>query len=254
MKSIWIAFAMYSRLPVPHAEWTEKNMRYAVCWFPVIGLILGIFQYLAYCLCEWIGAGVIFRSALMTGLPVFLTGGIHVDGFLDTADARSSYGDREKKLKILKDPHTGAFAVIACVVYFILMFGAMSELTKAGVLFLTAIYILERALSGLSVVTFPLANPDGSLAVFANGSHKTPVRAVMLALLVLCIAGMIVVRPVTGLVTGGTAILVFFYYRRMACLEFGGINGDMAGYFLQLAELWMLAALVVTEKILTLWS
>ena len=61
-------------------------------------------------------------------LPVLLNGGIHMDGFLDVTDAKSSYGDREKKLEILKDPHTGAFAIIGGCVYFLIYYGAFGEL------------------------------------------------------------------------------------------------------------------------------
>ena len=50
-----------------------------------------------------------------------------MDGFMDTMDAVHSYGDRTKKLEILKDPHLGAFAVICAVVYLLLYTGSMYE-------------------------------------------------------------------------------------------------------------------------------
>ena len=56
-------------------------------------------------------------------MPVAVTGGIHLDGYADTSDALSSYGDREKKLEILKDSHCGAFAVIRLCSYFVAYFG-----------------------------------------------------------------------------------------------------------------------------------
>ena len=102
----------------------------------------------------------------MTGLwaaalPVLITGGIHMDGFLDTMDGVCSYGDREKKLEILKDPHLGAFAVIYTFAYMLLYAGASCEFAARAegsarllpVLFMT----MERALSGLSVLSFPSA-------------------------------------------------------------------------------------------------
>ena len=42
MQSLIIAFAMYSKIPMPRADWNDKNMRYAFCWFPVIGLVIGL--------------------------------------------------------------------------------------------------------------------------------------------------------------------------------------------------------------------
>ena len=41
LKSLIIALAMYSKLPVPNIDWDEKNMRYAMCFFPVVGVIIG---------------------------------------------------------------------------------------------------------------------------------------------------------------------------------------------------------------------
>ena len=71
-------------------------------------------------------------------VPLLVTGGIHLDGFMDTTDARSSYGDMEKKLAILKDSHVGAFAVIGCSFYLILSAGAWSEIDANGILNVSA--------------------------------------------------------------------------------------------------------------------
>ena len=64
------------------------------------------------------------------GLAIILlvTGGIHMDGYMDTMDALHSYGSREKKLEILKDSHIGAFAVIMTVLYVLIAAGAYSEI------------------------------------------------------------------------------------------------------------------------------
>ena len=89
-------------------------MKYVMGFFPLIGLITGAYVY------GWIYAGEILyvpdisRTLVLIILPVIITGGIHVDGYMDTCDALNSYGDREKKLAILKDSHIGAFAVINC--------------------------------------------------------------------------------------------------------------------------------------------
>ena len=103
-----IAISMYSRIPVPQIQWTKERMKHALCFFPLVGLIQGLFLALWL----WLAEEVFRLSPAMTGLwaaalPVLITGGIHMDGFLDTMDGVCSYGDREKKLEILKDPHLG---------------------------------------------------------------------------------------------------------------------------------------------------
>ena len=65
-------------------------------------------------------------------VPVFVTGGIHVDGLLDTSDALSSWQERSRRLEILKDSHAGAFAVITAAVYFIAWYGAYSQLFNSA--------------------------------------------------------------------------------------------------------------------------
>ena len=119
LQTIAVAFAMFSALPVPQFEWNEKNMRYAMCAFPLIGLVCGGL----WCLCGVLPLPGLARAAAFCLVPVAVTGGIHLDGYADTSDALSSYGDREKKLEILKDSHCGAFAVIRLCCYFVAYFG-----------------------------------------------------------------------------------------------------------------------------------
>mgnify|MGYP000057866405 FL=1 len=118
LQTIAVAFAMFSAIPVPQFEWNEKNMRYAMCAFPLIGVVIGA----AWCVCGALPLPGLAKAAGFALIPVWITGGIHLDGYADTCDALSSYGDREKKLEILKDPHCGAFAVIRLCSYFLAYF------------------------------------------------------------------------------------------------------------------------------------
>ena len=118
LQTIAVAFAMFSAIPVPQFDWNEKNMRYAMCAFPLIGVVIGA----AWCVCGALPLPGLAKAAGFALVPVWVTGGIHLDGYADTCDALSSYGDREKKLEILKDPHCGAFAVIRLCSYFLAYF------------------------------------------------------------------------------------------------------------------------------------
>ena len=111
LQSFSVAFSMYSRLPVPQVEWNEKNMKYAFCFFPLIGIFVGGAVWLWLQAAAFWGFGDSLRAAVCVALPLLITGGIHLDGFCDTVDALSSHQSRERKLEILKDPHIGAFAL-----------------------------------------------------------------------------------------------------------------------------------------------
>ena len=116
MKSLWnnfkVAFAMFSKIPMPRADWTKGNMKYMFCFFPFIGTVIGGLTMLVAYLGLRFGYQPGFVTAVLVLVPVFVTGGIHVDGLLDTSDALSSWQERSRRLEILKDSHAGAFAVI----------------------------------------------------------------------------------------------------------------------------------------------
>ena len=256
LQTIAVAFAMFSALPVPQFEWNEKNMRYAMCAFPLIGLVCGGL----WCLCgvlplTALGGGGLAAAALLALWRYYfmakkqfggITGGIHLDGYADTSDALSSYGDREKKLEILKDSHCGAFAVIRLCCYFVAYFGLCGSVRftpRAGLCWTLAL-VLERALSGFAVAAFPLAKDTGLAHTFATAADKQIVCHF------LCGLSALLVLALTALGGGGlaaAALLALWRYYFVAKKQFGGITGDLAGWFLQRAELWMLAALAVSQ-------
>ena len=171
---------------------------------------------------------------------------IHLDGYADTSDALSSYGDREKKLEILKDSHCGAFAVIRLCSYFVAYFGLCGSVRftpRVGLCWTLAL-VLERALSGFAVAAFPLAKDTGLAHTFATAADGQTVRRF------LCGASALLVLALTVLGGGAlaaAALLAMSRYYFVAKKQFGGITGDLAGWFLQRAELWMLAALAVSQ-------
>ena len=242
LQTIAVAFAMFSAIPVPQFEWNEKNMRYAMCAFPLIGLVIGA----AWCVCGALPLPGLARAAGFALVPVWVTGGIHLDGYADTCDALSSYGDREKKLEILKDPHCGAFAVIRLCSYFLAYFAlctCVQFTPRVGALWTLAL-VLERTLSGLAVASFPMAKNTGLAHTFATAADKTTVRRVLTVLAVVLAACMMFLH---GWALVLAALAVLFYYNKMSAKQFGGITGDLAGWFLQKAELWMLAVLAACQ-------
>ena len=242
LQTIAVAFAMFSALPVPQFAWNQKNMRYAMCAFPLIGVVIGGL----WCLCGALPLPMPAKAAGFCLIPVWVTGGIHLDGYADTCDALSSYGDREKKLEILKDPHCGAFAVIRLCSYFAayLALCASVDFTPRVGLCWTLALVLERALSGLAVASFPMAKNTGLAHTFATAADRTTVRRVLMVLAALLSAALLALG---GLALVLAAFLVFARYHVVSGKQFGGITGDLAGWFLQKAELWMLAALCACQ-------
>lgn len=244
-----IAFSMYSKIPMPKTDWNKKSMKYALCFFPVVGIAILILTILWNYFSINFQVGDIMHTAILVVIPILITGGIHLDGFLDTMDALSSYQPTEKKLEILKDPHTGAFAIISAVTYFIIYFGVWSEVQGKALIILSIGFILSRALSGLSIVTFPCAKNSGLAATFSDSAEKNRVKYTMIGYIFICTFIMLFINVLLGGICVITALLVFIYYKVMSKKNFGGITGDLAGYFLQMCELLMALSVVVIEKI-----
>ncbi len=251
LASCVIAFSTYSRLPMPQVEWNEKNMRHTLAFFPLVGAAVGLLFWVTYLAAYQLGLGSVLRAALLTAVPLAVTGGIHMDGYCDTVDALSSHAPKEKKLQILKDPNAGAFAVIWCILWVLVYFGLMTECGSREICTLAAGFILSRAFSAFAVDRLPSAR-EGMGAVLKKGS-KFPF---WMLLLYMALYGLLVFFW-GDIASGAVALLVlmgfYFTYRHMAIKEFGGFTGDLAGWYLQVEELLLLATVVLVERMCRLW-
>lgn len=248
IRACMIAFSMYSKIPMPQIEWEKDSMKYVMCFFPWVGAVIGGCFYLWGI---WGGrflAGSQLYAVLLTVIPVLLTGGIHLDGFLDTTDAISSWQSRERRLEILKDSHTGAFAVIGACVYFLLYFGLASELEPEKIPVAALGFFLSRCLSGYAVASFPCARDSGLAAMFSNAADKKCVKKVLFCQAIIFSAWIMRLDMLAGGALILVSLLVFLWYYRMSMDKFGGITGDLAGWFLQVCELLQLAAVVFAGK------
>ena len=238
LNSLWIAFRTYSRIPVPEAEWNEKNMKYAMCFFPLIGVVIGGTEFLWMFLARLLKCPWILQAVIAVVIPLLITGAIHMDGFLDTSDALSSHQSREKMLEILKDSHTGAFAVISAGIWMLLYAASFTGITTYRSLWIVGFgFVMSRSLSGLAAVLFRNARGEGMLLAFSETAERYRVMismGVYFAISALC---MIILGGVRGLIGVLVNCGIFLYYRYYSYRRFGGITGDLEGWFLQLAEL-----------------
>lgn len=246
IKSFFIAFSMYSKIPVPQFAWKDEDMKYTMCFFPWVGAVIGLCIVGWAWICRRFGIGNTAYLLIQTAIPILITGGIHVDGFMDTMDAFHSYQSKERKLEILKDSHIGAFSVIMLLLYELIYLAAFSEIRDERTLAAVGIgFVLSRTLSGIGVVTLQPAKRDGMLRSFSDSAAKRIVLFTLLVQFVLCAVGILALSAGTGLMVLVGAVGSFIYYRCRSYKEFGGITGDTAGYFVLICE----AVIVVTAAI-----
>ncbi|MBQ9358375.1 MAG: adenosylcobinamide-GDP ribazoletransferase [Abditibacteriota bacterium] len=236
------AFSTWSRVPMPQIPWKQDNMKYALCFFPLVGALAGGLFLLAARAISLAPVSPYFRGVLLALVPALVTGGIHLDGFCDTADALSSHRDRETRLRILKDPHAGAFAVI-CFVFAELLYAGLLGSTGPRGLTLCAIgFVLSRSLGGAALLLFPPATPHGMAALCRQGADRQISLFVLLAFIVFSFAAAAYVSPVGegAVVLLCVALLVWFH---VTCRKaFGGITGDTIGFLITVTEILVAAA------------
>lgn len=223
-------------------------------FLPLVGVIIAavllLWQYLSLLL----NLNVFVYGAGLAVLPLLITGSIHMDGFCDTVDALASNGDKETKQRILKDPHTGAFAVIGAVAYLLAFAALGSELAGKWTLLicLCCVFVLSRALGGLAMMWFPSARADGLAHAFAKDSQKTVSVVVLLGIALICCSLMVGFGGLLGVAAIVCSLLVFLALRFWLVKGFGGLSGDLVGWCIQSVELCALAGLVLVDKILLL--
>lgn len=251
MKSIFggiaTAFSMYSALPMPQIGWTDATMKYSMCFFPLVGVFIGAVVWLWTLLCGAASFGTVLSAAVLAVLPPFLSGGIHLDGLIDTGDAIGSHQSPERRLEILKDSHTGAFGVIFCAFYLLLCFGFAAQFfSDARAPYLLCLgYVLSRGYSSFGIVSLRLARDTGLARAFADSADKRTVAVVSVIWILAASAGMIALRPAAGIAAAAASFLWFLLLRKICYTRFGGFTGDLAGFLLCINELLILICAAV---------
>lgn len=241
-ESLLVAFSTYSALPMPQFEWNRRNMQYAICFFPMVGLVCGLVLLGWHQLCRWQQVSEIFFAAGAVILPLLLTGGIHMDGYMDTVDALSSHQPKERKLEILKDSHCGAFAILYCGIYLVAQLGLWAELYRMDVAgSLWPLFILSRAFSAFFAVFLPNARGSGMLCTYTENTHRRKAIAAILFFVILGAAALACLAPLSGSAAGVGGLLGAIACVFLAMKEFEGVTGDICGFLLQICEISCLA-------------
>lgn len=215
-----IAIAAYTKIPMPKVEHNRNNMKYPLCFAPLIGAVIGTLMYLWSGICLACGFGQVCFALVGAVIPVFVTGGVHLSGYRRTVDALQSD------------------STVMTVSYFFLYAAGLTLIWKKEQLYLLGlVYIISRTLDGLAVVWFKSAKKEGSLYSFSAMAGRQTVRIVLVTILALCFIGGVLVQPVIGAVTALAAMWIWTYYYYRTKNKFGGITEDAAGYFICLCEL-----------------
>ncbi|MEG2086760.1 MAG: adenosylcobinamide-GDP ribazoletransferase [Angelakisella sp.] len=250
-KGLLLTLGMFTVLPLPYLEWDEEATGWMLPCMPFAGLTIGALWASAGWMLGLCALPPLLYGAVLALAPMVLSGGLHLDGFLDCADALLSRRDLPERLRILKDSHVGAFGVVAfgmLLVLYVCAGGSLAEHPPVGLewLLLAAIPVLSRTAVAWFILRLPALSPTGYLAMLKQKPH--PVAAVLLPGLALAVvlAAVICWGAVAAWATGAvlvSAVAVALLLNH----QFGGFSGDLCGCTITVAELCGLLALVCCQ-------
>ncbi|MBQ2617355.1 MAG: adenosylcobinamide-GDP ribazoletransferase [Synergistaceae bacterium] len=244
LNSLIIAITFITIIPLPSRlipEWNSRNLRYFCLMLPVTGLIFSLLWLICFQVLAMIPTvSSILRGFMMMTFTLLLTGGLHLDGLMDTCDAIFSHRDRETRLKILSDTHAGSFAVMGCMVIMIAKTLLFSELFRlsANISSIALIPIYSRLGMGVLLNNLPFAKSDG-LAVMLGSSRNRLDNFTFLAIFIALSIVSIKIIP-------AMMILCLVLHVVICKKIFGGITGDLLGAFVEASEVIMLTGMVIS--------
>ena len=248
IRPLALALQLLTRLPVPALTAPPQpwELGQAALFFPFVGLLIGALLAGLHTALWWAAdPGVV--AALMLAAWVLLTGGLHLDGLADTADAWiGGQGDRERTLAIMKDPRSGPMAISAIVLVLLNKFAALQTLLAGDAqdaLWLAPVW--GRAMMVLLLATTPYVRPDGLGSPHAD---QLPRWNSILLIVLIALATIVLLERSGGLlmvVLGGG----FLALRHIWMRQLGGVTGDTLGATCELMETLTLLtlALLVNE-------
>ena len=232
MTAFFIALQFLTIFPIQLKEMPSKQKNgQSLLFYPLIGLMIGAILFAIAMVLH--ALPVILLSSLILVVWIWLTGGLHLDGLADTADAWvGGFGDKERTLKIMKDPSCGPIGVLSLIILCLIKWSALYVLLEKQLysalllfpilgrlaplfLFLTTQYVRERGL-GSSIAEF--IPKTGAVTLF-----------------ILCLVASAYFAWV-GILTAIIFIGTLIYLRYKFIQRIGGITGDTVGASIEICE------------------
>jgi len=199
-----------------------------------------------YGLVEFPAIPVRLEGVVLVAVLALLTRGLPPDGLMDTYDALAGGHDRERRLEILRDPHVGAFGVVAVVLLLLAKVSALAALPGESRLWtIVLVPCLSRWAILVVMDRFPYVRQKGLGAPFLQGSSR---RSLLVGSALALVATLILTGPV-GLLLALAAGLVAWAVGAWAKRCIGGVTGDIYGAACETSEAVVLAlAVVLTQR------
>lgn len=240
MSTFIFALQFLTRIPLSiETIVTNKQWGQSVLFYPLVGLLMGCFLAIVAVLLPVNNVNI--QAALILTCWVLITGGLHLDGLADCADAwAGGLNNPQRSLEIMKDSHSGAIAIVTLILVLLLKWTALSSLLTQPK-FLTVL-IITPVLGRSAILALMLSSPYVSHNGLATKLISyLPKIATTLVLLITIIIGFYLL--------GWQAILlmslIIFAIRFLSHQRLGGVTGDVYGATVELVETGLLLVVVL---------
>jgi adenosylcobinamide-GDP ribazoletransferase len=241
LRALLLAVGLLSRLPVPTVAVDATALGRSPLWYPWVGLLLGMLASVFALMLQ--PASALLAAAGYTVALMVLSGGLHLDGLGDTADAWiGGHGDRDRMLQIMKDPRCGPMAVAAIAGVLLFRVAAAHALIGVGSwTMLVCAPALGRAVGAGLLAGVPGARSDGLAAQLQQRLARRGIGVSLLLIALVIAVAAAAAGTVAVLAAGLTALLLGRSFRR----RLGGVSGDTVGAAIELSETVALVAAAV---------
>ena len=239
MKNSWsgilLAWQFFSAVPIKkQLDMNAKSVTWMYGFLPIVGLLMGsIISSGVFILSRYSEISDLLLAILIVIGMIVLTGGLHLDGWIDMSDAFFSYGEKEKRLEILDDPRTGAFGVISVFCLLVLKIGVIYEMLLHGQLaivpFLIFIPFIARMGMLLYFVTMQPAKEKGLAAYFKGIVIQNNLAVLLGVQSILAFVFWFYVGIFSLFIMVVVMLIAVVIYRNWSKKHFGGVTGDLLG-------------------------
>lgn len=233
---ILLAFQFFSIVPIKKSFSLNRHTITAMySSLPIVGLAMGLTLAGVYYLLHLNNFSTLFIAIMFVVLHTMLTGGLHLDGYVDVSDAFFSYQDRTRRLEILEDSRVGAFGAISLVILMLVKVAVMYEVMLRDsnniLLYIIIFPIITRIGIMFLFSKLPCAKDKGLAFYFKSNCDENKVLKSAFLTFLLFIGFAVYFKLHTFLAIAAILGIGVFVYRKFCMKHFGGITGDLLGAF-----------------------
>ncbi|MGL4523416.1 MAG: adenosylcobinamide-GDP ribazoletransferase [Bacilli bacterium] len=245
MKSFLYALSFLTIIPIKFKKWDNEKWFEASKWYSFVGLLMGVLLYFPLFQVAT-HSNIFMASSLYVVMCIVLSGGLHLDGWMDVSDALGSRRDRETMLSIMKDSRVGAFGVIAFVCLFVIKWATVYTLLEREAF----VAIVSSVVFGRICLTYCIRfgtyiRPNGMGSQLSEALRIIPMigTTMLLIFIVFLLQGSLLASV---LFASMALILVYLFYA-LCKSKFGGMTGDVYGAIVEWSEIvWLFLTVMFT--------